>query len=238
MALCVDRESGWVVATPHLNKGLTAEKVAKEMYKQWGFFGIPSVITSDRGSHFTSGWWTGLCAAHGVRVAYGQAYHHQANGKAENSAQQVMRKLTKLITDEGLPWAELLPRALRHLHDLPGPSGYSPYQILFGRDRPLANVPLKAREATTKVTDMEDFMRRMRQLDKQVVEALGRVHAQRAREANSRRRDPPPFAKGAKVWFQPERQPGTDKLQTNWSPNGRAQRWSWRVKARTRTWWN
>jgi hypothetical protein len=26
MAVCVDRESGWMVATPHLNKGLTAEK--------------------------------------------------------------------------------------------------------------------------------------------------------------------------------------------------------------------
>ena len=31
MALAVDRESGWIVATPHLNKGLTADKVAKTM---------------------------------------------------------------------------------------------------------------------------------------------------------------------------------------------------------------
>ena len=34
MALVVDRESGWMVATPHLNKGLTAEKVSKVMYRQ------------------------------------------------------------------------------------------------------------------------------------------------------------------------------------------------------------
>ena len=32
MALCVDRQSGWIVATPHRFKGLTAEKVAKAMY--------------------------------------------------------------------------------------------------------------------------------------------------------------------------------------------------------------
>ena len=216
MALCVDRESGWIVATPHLNKGLTAEKVAREMYKQWSFFGIPSVVTSDRGSHFTSGWWTGLCAALGVRVAYGQAYHHQANGKAENSAQQVMRKLTKVITDEGLSWVELLPRVLRHIHDLPGPSGYTPYQVLFGRERPLANVPLKALPTSGKAMDMADFITHMREVDDRVVKALSAVHAQKAREINARRKDPPPFAKGAKVWFQPERQPGTDKLEPRW----------------------
>ena len=33
MVVCVDRESGWIVATPHLDKGLTGEKVAKSMYK-------------------------------------------------------------------------------------------------------------------------------------------------------------------------------------------------------------
>jgi hypothetical protein len=48
MAVCVDRLSGWVVAVPTLNKGLTGSKVAKAMLKhQWRPFGIPSVITSD-----------------------------------------------------------------------------------------------------------------------------------------------------------------------------------------------
>ena len=99
MALCVDRESGWIVATPHLNKGLTAEKVARTMYKQWEMFGIPSRIMSDRGPQFAAAWWKTMCAALGVRVAYGQAYHHQANGRAEAAGQQVIRCLRKLIAD-------------------------------------------------------------------------------------------------------------------------------------------
>ena len=33
MALCVYRTSGWIVATPHQNKGLTAEKIAKVMFQ-------------------------------------------------------------------------------------------------------------------------------------------------------------------------------------------------------------
>ena len=69
MAVCVDRMSGWMVATPHQSKGITGEKVARGMYNQWEIFGIPSVVASDRGPQFISGWWQTLCAAHGVRVA-------------------------------------------------------------------------------------------------------------------------------------------------------------------------
>ena len=39
IALCVDRESGWMVATPHAAKGLTAEKVARDMFHQRDIFG-------------------------------------------------------------------------------------------------------------------------------------------------------------------------------------------------------
>ena len=34
-AACVDRHSGWMVVTAHHTKGLTAAKVAKEMYAKW-----------------------------------------------------------------------------------------------------------------------------------------------------------------------------------------------------------
>ena len=101
MALCVDRQSGWIMATPHRYKGLTAATVAKAMYRQWEMFGVPSVITSDRGPHWASAWWQTLCASMGVRRAFGQAYHHQANGRAEVAGQRVMSVLKKLITDVG-----------------------------------------------------------------------------------------------------------------------------------------
>jgi transposase InsO family protein len=144
VALCVDRESGWMIATPHEIKGFTAQVMAQHMYAQWDMFGIPSVVSSDRGSHFTSAWWQTMCALFGVTVAYGQAYHHQANGRAENAGQQLMKKLKKLIADRAVPevsWVDLLPRALRAIHDAPGESGFSPYELVFGRHRPLANLP-------------------------------------------------------------------------------------------------
>ena len=74
MAVCVDRLSGWIVAVPVLNKGLTGAKVAKEMLRhQWRPFGIPSQISSDRGSHFASEWWKTMYASLGIRQTYSQA---------------------------------------------------------------------------------------------------------------------------------------------------------------------
>ena len=94
MAVCVDRHSGWMVAIPTQNKGLTGAKVAKKMIQyQWRPFGIPSLITSDQGSHFTGEWWKTMCAELGMRQTYSQAYHHQANGRAERAGQQIMEKL-------------------------------------------------------------------------------------------------------------------------------------------------
>ena len=48
-ALCVDRMSGWHIATVHNHKGLTAAEVARAMYFQgWSFFGIPNRIRQTR----------------------------------------------------------------------------------------------------------------------------------------------------------------------------------------------
>jgi hypothetical protein len=88
MAVCVDRHSGWIVAVPCLDKGLTGSKLAKEMLKfQWRPFGIPSIISSDQGSQFVSSWWQNLCSLLGIRQAFLQAYHHQANGRVERAGQ-------------------------------------------------------------------------------------------------------------------------------------------------------
>ena len=52
--VCVCQASGYILATPCLDKGLTAEKVCKIMMKHWDIFGIPSVVMSDNGPHFAA----------------------------------------------------------------------------------------------------------------------------------------------------------------------------------------
>ena len=124
LLLCVDRRSGWVIARPCQKVGLTAEKAAHLMMENgWETFGVPSVITSDRGSQFVGQWWKTMCARLGIRQAFSQAYRPQANGRAEVAGKSLIGFLRKLWVEERINWVEALPRVLRINHDLPGESG-------------------------------------------------------------------------------------------------------------------
>ena len=111
------------------------------MAHQWRPFGVPTIITVDSGTHFLSEWWQNLCALMGIRNAYSQSYFHNTKGRAERAGQQIIERNQKLQVDTKLTWVELFPPVLDRIHDTPGEGGLSPYQILFGRDRPLGNTP-------------------------------------------------------------------------------------------------
>ena len=127
-----------------------------------------------------------------------------------------MGVLSKLVTDPSEPeasWVALLPKALRQIHDVPGESGLSPDEIVFGRPRPLQGVPYRPpREAEGAL----EFLARMKAQDEEVAKLLNASHTVRWTNINLKRRDPPPFEVGAIVWYRPEPQPGTDKLAPRW----------------------
>ena len=52
-----------------------------------------------------------------------------------------MEILRKIYEEKKINWVEALPQTLDRYHDVPNLSGLSPYQIVFGRHRPLGNVP-------------------------------------------------------------------------------------------------
>jgi hypothetical protein len=213
MEVCVDRHSGWIVAVPCLAEGLIASEVAKAMLKhQWRPFGIPSVITSDQGSLFVNAWWQTMCARLGIRHAQAQAYNHRANGRAEVAGQQLMEILRKIHISENINWVEALPIALDRTHDVRGVSGLSPYEILFGRERPLANAPYSP---DRECEDATDFFNRMRERDEKVAQVINERHKKEMEELNKARRVQKPLVPGDKVWYRrPENTGG--KMDTRW----------------------
>ena len=82
-----------------------------------------------------------MCAQMGTYQAQAQAYNHRANSRAEVAGQQLREILRKMHISEGVNWVEALPIALDRTHDFKGVTGLSPSEILFGRERPLANAP-------------------------------------------------------------------------------------------------
>ena len=159
-----------------------------------------------------SEWWKNMCAELGIRHAYAQAYHHQANGRAEVAGQQIKEILRKVTMEEHLTWVEALPQVLDRLHDNKGEAGLSPYEILFGRPRPLAEMPdLPEKDCE----DAIQFFARMSKMDEKVAETLNELHGKQAARENVGRGLPKPFAPGDKVWYRrPENSGGT--LDSRW----------------------
>jgi hypothetical protein len=213
-AACVDRHSGWVVATAHHTRGLTAATVAKAMYRGWWSpHGLPSVITSDRGPHFAGAWWRSMCGLHGIRHAYAQAYHHAANGRAESLGAQLQKRIRSEKAEAPIPWVESLPRAVQKLNDSKAQHGLSPYEVLYGRHRWTGGVPYKA---PVMVDDAVSFFERQKAVDQKVADVLNDLHKRQADQKNRSRKDLEEFAKGDLVWYlRPPRRPG-QKLESYW----------------------
>ena len=175
--------------------------------------GIPSVLTSHRGPHFAGAWWRTMCALHGVRHAYAQAYHHPSNGRAEVVAAQVQVRLRTLKYTEKINWMELLPRAVQQLHDIPGQSGLSPYEVLYGRHRPYTGVLY---EPPRRLEDAVSVFDRQRYMDDKGANALNDLHRRKSEVVNQSRRELKPWDVGSLAWYlRPRGRPG-EKLETYW----------------------
>ena len=198
MVVAVDRLSGWTVAIPACRKGLQAKKVAEDMWERWWLpFGIPATVTSDQGPQFVGAWWRTLCAAMGVRQVYSQAYHHNANGRAEVGGKTLQQVLRRLYQEDHFNWVEALPRAVQLMHDLPGPSGLSPYEVVFGgRTRCLGGIP---RQELKEAPDARDWLEQGRRIDAKVAEKLQTMQQKRADVPSEARKAKPTYTMGDKV---------------------------------------
>lgn len=218
IVVCVDRHSGWTVAVPMEStgpdgEGITGARVAKLMLRhQWRLFGIPSLITCDRGAQFVGSWWRTLCAELGIRIAFAQAYHHQANGRAERAGQEIMERARKIQAQDRISWIEALPQILDRIHDTPGDTGLSPYEILFGRQRPLAGRPYHPPRVAD---DAKAFVEKMEETDRYIAEFSNWRNQKDTERINRDRKPFPRLSIDQIVWVQRPEGSGT-KLDTRW----------------------
>ena len=106
----------WVI-TDRLSKTITleametmdAETCAKRFIKaHFQHHGLPRAIVSDRGSNWTSRFWTKLCAILGIKQCLSTAFHPQTDGSTERTNQEVLRYLQTYINHYQDDWEDWL----------------------------------------------------------------------------------------------------------------------------------
>ena len=111
-----------------------------------------------------------------------------------------------------MDWFDSLPQVVDRIHDVPGEGGYTPYQIIFGRDRPLGGVPYSPPRFSE---DAEDFIQRIKDVEESVARKLNEKHRKQAEQVNKGRKDAPRLKPGDKVWYR--RPEGTgEKTDSRW----------------------
>ena len=85
------------------------------------------------------------------------------------------------------------------IHDLKGQPGLSPYEILFGRPRPLANLPY---QPIKECEDANQFFARMQEIDTRVARVLNKLHEETMGKRSASRGKPKHFAPGDKCWYR------------------------------------
>jgi len=136
----IDRTTRWPEVVPL--KSMSAEVVADKFVDTWiARFGVPSVVTTDRGTQFTGSIWSCLCRTLGIKHVTTTAYHPQANGMVERFHRQLKEALR--ARSGGTCWLEHLPWVLLGLRTAPKEeAGISSAEAALGSPLQLPGQPL------------------------------------------------------------------------------------------------
>ena len=132
----IDRWTGWPDAFPMTMHGdaANARACAKVLIRRWiAMWGVPDVITSDRGAQFVSELWIEMCKLMGIARNTTTSYHPQHNGKIEKMHRCLKNSLRARLLGRPnwlaeLPWVMLGLRAAANLE-----TGVSPSLLVTGQ---------------------------------------------------------------------------------------------------------
>ncbi|XP_029419359.1 uncharacterized protein LOC115070373 [Nannospalax galili] len=113
---------------------MVSKKLLEDIFPR---FGMPQVIGSDNGPAFISQVSQTVARLLGIEWKLHCAYRPQSSGQVERMNRTIKEALTKFSLATGTKdWVTLLPLALYRARNTPGPSGLTPFEILYGTPPP------------------------------------------------------------------------------------------------------
>ena len=116
-------------------KNATAETIVDCLIELTARVGIPEEILADNGTNFMSKVMKQFCQTTGVHQIRTSPYHSQTDGMVERFNSTLKWLLRKLTQNSTVEWDKCLPFVLwAYRGTIHSTTGFSPYQLLFGRE--------------------------------------------------------------------------------------------------------
>jgi len=132
-----------LVATEYVTKWVEAEalpraiedSVIQFLFNIFVRYGLPRDIITDGGPQFVGNKIAATLKNYHIQHKITTPYYPQANGQVESSNKIIEAILTKTIASHRRDWAARLPEALwAYRTTWRSTTGYSPYQLVFGKE--------------------------------------------------------------------------------------------------------
>ncbi|CAH8553506.1 unnamed protein product [Schistosoma rodhaini] len=172
---CIDRFTRWPVAVPI--KDTSAESVAKALIENWiSYYGIPAIITTDRGAQFESRLFQQLTELLGIKRIRTTSYHPMANGMVERLHRQLKASLTSVIVNND--WANKLPLVMLGLRTIiKQDMGCCPAELVYGTTLRLPGEFFASGKSVP--TDVANYVQRLKKHMSDLKIALPRLQQRR-----------------------------------------------------------
>jgi len=183
---------------PFPNVPSASDTAAAFLNSVFRFHGLPNNILSDRGTQFTSKFWTAVCKGLNIELKFSSPFHHQTNGLTErvNSViEQYLRCYTNL---KGSNWNDFLYLAeFSYNNAIQESTKHSPFFSNYGFN------PRHSPEVPTdiEVPRAEELVNNLAELTKELKENIKSAIEKQEKFANKNRMEPPEFKKNDKVWI-------------------------------------
>ncbi|SCZ91750.1 BZ3500_MvSof-1268-A1-R1_Chr5-1g07649 [Microbotryum saponariae] len=157
--------------------------------------GLPGNIVSDRGTTFTSSWWTEFLKMLDIRPNLSTAFHPESDGQTERTNQILKHYLRHFCDYHQDDWHDLLPLAeFSYNNSFHSSIGMTPFFASRGY-HPRLEVTLQE----TPVPDVRQHLAGLRNAQQLAQDQIRRSQESHARYANLRRAPTPPLALGQQV---------------------------------------
>ncbi|GFS52646.1 retrovirus-related Pol polyprotein from transposon 412 [Trichonephila clavipes] len=199
-----------------------APTVAEAVVQHWiSRYGVPLQLHSDQGRNFVSAVLKGVCELLGIDKTKTTPLHPQSDGMVERFNRTILNNLSLMVSKNQQDWDQKVPLfLLAYRSAVHETTGYSPSQMLFGRDLRLPCDLLFGLPPDTP-SSPEEYVQNL-QARFEDVHNLARERINLRTEKMKTRYDTKAtghqFKEGDKVWFyNPTRRKGlSPKLQSHW----------------------